>query len=74
YEYNRNVDIDINPTKREIEILKLISHEYTSPQIAEKLFISTYTVDTHRKNLIAKLDVKNVAGLVKYAVQNGLVE
>ena len=74
YEYNRNADLDVNLTKREIEILKLISQEYTTPQIAEKLFISTYTVDTHRKNLIAKLDVKNVAGLVKYAVQNGLVQ
>ena len=74
YEYNRNTELDINLTKREIEILKLISQEYTTPQISEKLFISTYTVDTHRKNLIAKLDVKNVAGLVKYAVQSGLVE
>jgi DNA-binding NarL/FixJ family response regulator len=59
-------------SKREKEILKYIAEEYTTPEIAEKLFISQYTVNTHRKNLISKLGVKNVAGLVKYAFQNGL--
>lgn len=59
-------------SKREKEILKYIAAEYTTPEIAEKLFISQYTVNTHRKNLIAKLGVKNVAGLVKYAFQNGM--
>ncbi len=59
-------------TDREIEVLKLIAQENTTPEIAEKLFISVYTVETHRKNLIKKLKVKNIAGLVKYAVQNGI--
>lgn len=59
-------------TDREIEVLKLIVHENTTPEIAKKLFISVYTVETHRKNLIKKLKVKNIAGLVKYAVQNGI--
>jgi two-component system, NarL family, nitrate/nitrite response regulator NarL len=60
-------------TERETEVLKLIAKEFTTPEIAEKLFISAYTVETHRKNLIRKLNVKNIAGLVKFAVQNGLI-
>ncbi len=61
-------------TEREIDVLKLIVQEFTTIEIAERLFISTYTVETHRKNLISKLNVRNIAGLVKYAMQNGLVE
>ncbi len=61
-----------NLTKREKEILRLISEGKTTSDIAEMLFISTHTVDTHRKNLLAKLDVKNVAGLVKYAIEYGI--
>ncbi len=59
-------------TEREKDVLRLIAQELTSHEIAEKLFISFHTVETHRKNLISKLQVKNIAGLVKYAVQNGL--
>lgn len=61
-------------TEREIEVLKLIVQEFTTAEIAEKLFISPHTVETHRKNLISKLNVRNIAGLVKYAMQNGLVD
>lgn len=61
-------------TKREIEILLLISNGLTNPQIADKLFISHRTVDSHRRNLIQKLNVKNTAGLVMAAVKNGVVE
>lgn len=61
-------------TDREKEVLKLIVQEMTSNEIAEKLFISFHTVETHRKNLISKLGVKNIAGLVKYAFQQGLVD
>lgn len=60
-------------TKREKEVLTLIAAEYTTGEIAEKLFISPYTAETHRKNLLSKLGVKNTAGLVKYAVENGYV-
>ena len=60
-------------TKREKEILLLISEGMTNNQIAEKLFISTLTVDSHRKNLLTKLNVNNTASLIKLAVQNGLV-
>ena len=65
---------DINVlSSREKEILKLIAEEYTNPEIAEKLFLSVRTVDTHRQNLIQKLNVKNTAGLVKYAIKSGLL-
>lgn len=61
-------------TKREREILKHIALERTTNEIAEKLFISPYTVETHRKNLIQKLGVRNLAGLVRYAVEQGIVD
>lgn len=61
-------------TNREIEIVKLIAEEYTSTQIAEKLFISTQTVDTHRKNIMRKLGVSNALGMIKFALLKGLIE
>ncbi|MGK0365242.1 MAG: DNA-binding NarL/FixJ family response regulator [Saprospiraceae bacterium] len=61
-------------TRRETEILELITNEYTNPEIAEKLFISIRTVDTHRRNLLEKLNMKNTAGLVKYALRHGIGE
>ncbi|MCO5237317.1 MAG: response regulator transcription factor [Chitinophagaceae bacterium] len=60
-------------TKRETEILRYIAEGLTNNQIAEKLFISPSTVDTHRKNMITKLRVSNTAALVKLAVEQGLV-
>ncbi len=56
-------------TRREKEILRLIASEYNNQQIADLLFISLRTVETHRYNLMQKLDVKNTAGLVKEAMQ-----
>ena len=61
-------------TRREKEILQLIVSEYTNHEIAEKLFISPHTVDNHRINLLQKLQVKNTAGLVKVAMERGLVD
>lgn len=58
---------------REKEILGLIAEGYTNPQIAEKIFLSSFTVDSHRKNLLAKLNVKNTATLIKFAVENKLI-
>ena len=65
---------DVSLTPREIEVLKLIAEEFSNPEIAEKLFISIRTVDTHRRNLLEKLAVKNTAGLVRYAMKHGIVE
>ena len=61
-------------TKRELDIIRLIAEEMTNVEIAKKLNNSPMTIITHRKNLLRKLGVKNTAGLVKYAVQNGLLE
>lgn len=60
-------------TSREKEVLLLISEGFTNPQIAEKLFVSPYTVDSHRKNLLTKFEVNNTAGLIKQAAKYGLV-
>lgn len=59
-------------TPREIEVLKLIVEEKSNKEIATALFISIRTVDSHRRNLLEKLNVRNTAGLVKYAIRNGL--
>lgn len=61
-------------TKRELEVLKFIAAEYSNQEIAGKLFISVRTVDTHRRNLLEKLKLKNTASLVRYAIKSGLVE
>lgn len=60
-------------TPREKEILELIAEGFTNPQIAEKIFLSQFTVDSHRKNLLAKLNVKNTASLVKFAMDHQLI-
>lgn len=59
---------------RETEILKLVASGLSSKEIAEKLFISPRTVDTHRNNLMQKLDIHNIAGLIRFAFKNGYVE
>jgi DNA-binding NarL/FixJ family response regulator len=61
-------------TSREKEIIKLIVAEYTTQEIADKLFISFRTVESHRYTLIQKLEVKNMAGLVRMAITMGLVD
>lgn len=58
---------------REIEIITLISLEYSGKEISEQLFISIHTVETHRKNIMKKLQTKNTIGLVKYAIKNNLI-
>lgn len=60
-------------TQREMEILQLIAQGLTSHDVAEKLFISKNTVETHRKNLLTKLNVKNTAGLLQIAFKKGIV-
>lgn len=60
-------------TEREIEILKLIAAGFSNKEIGDQLFISHRTVDTHRTNLMKKLDVSNIAGLISYAIRNGIV-
>jgi DNA-binding NarL/FixJ family response regulator len=63
----------VNISERELEIITLIAEGYTNIEIAEKLFLSPHTVNTHRKNILAKLGVNNTAAIVMYAVKTQLV-
>lgn len=79
FDENSKDDIERIPrkaeiTRRELDIIRLIAEEMTNVEIAKKLNNSPMTIITHRKNLLRKLGVKNTAGLVKYAVLNGLLE
>jgi DNA-binding NarL/FixJ family response regulator len=73
----KNSNKDTNPvsklTKREIEVIKLIVKSMTNKEIAGQLFLSELTVKTHRQNAMQKLEVKNTAGLVKFAMDNNLI-
>jgi len=69
----KNEDVKIVLTRREKEVLELIADGLTNNEIGEKLFISPATVDTHRKNLLAKLEAKNTASLVRMAMQLQLI-
>lgn len=60
-------------TEREREILQLVVEGLTNQEISKKLCISSSTVDTHRKNIMAKLDIHSIAGLVKYAIRHKIV-
>lgn len=61
-------------SEREIEVLAALAEGLGNKDIGEKLFISPRTVDTHRTNLMKKLDTHNVAGLVRIAIKAGLVK
>lgn len=60
-------------TERELEVLKLITKQFNTPEIADKLNVSISTIDSHRKKLLKKLKVKNAVGLAMYAVKNKVV-
>lgn len=60
-------------SKRECEIIVMIAEGHTNSEIAAKLFLSSHTVNTHRKNIMSKLGVKNTAGIVMYAVKTNLI-
>ena len=61
-------------TPREREIIRLIANEFTTDEMSEQLFITKGTIETHRKNIFLKLQVKNVAGLIKKAIYLGIVK
>jgi len=61
-------------TSREVEILTLIAEGFSNKEIGDKLFISHRTVDTHRTNLMKKLEINNIAGLIRYAIKHSLVQ
>src|SRR3989339_656531 len=63
-----------NLTLRERQVLKLIAEGYSSKEIADRLDISAKTIGAHRENLMKKLDLHNIAGLTRYAIQRGIVD
>lgn len=65
---------DFQLTSREIEIITLIALEYSGKEISDQLFISANTVETHRKNIMKKLQAKNTISLVKFALKNNLIK
>lgn len=71
---NNSIVGEIKLTQKELMILDLICQDLTTQQIAQKLHISTHTVDSHRRNLLAKTGAKSPIGLVRYALDNGLFE
>jgi len=66
--------IDVDLTEREVDVLKLITEEYTNKEIGEQLNISNRTVDTHRRNLLRKIGAKNSIGLIRFAYNSGLID
>lgn len=73
---NKTNDFDFKKSilsNREKEIIQLIAEEYTTDEIAEKLIISRHTIEAHRKNIFFKLQVKNIAGLIKKAIYLGVI-
>ncbi|AZA85137.1 LuxR family transcriptional regulator [Chryseobacterium lactis] len=70
----RNLHIKEPLTRREMEILRFICDGFSSKDISGKLFISINTVETHRKKILLKLNVKNSVGIVKYALENHIID
>lgn len=69
--YNQLTTAGLTP--REIEIIRYLAAGISNREIAEKLFLSLRTIDTHQKNILAKLSLKNTAALIKYATENNLL-
>tara|TARA_B100000809_G_C15124328_1_gene525557 strand:- start:1530 stop:2159 length:630 start_codon:yes stop_codon:yes gene_type:complete len=64
----------VSLSEREIEVIKLISDGFSNKEIAGKIFLSTHTVNTHRKNIMNKLGIKNTAGIVIYAFRENIIK
>jgi two-component system response regulator DegU len=73
-EHIKRMSITIILSEREKEIIRLICHEFTTKEIADKLFISERTVETHRQHIFEKTGSKNAVGLAVYAMRTGIVE
>lgn len=76
---NKKIDTNVvtcaplSISERELEIIALIAEGLTNKEVADKLYLSSHTVNTHRKNIMSKLGVNNTAGIVIYAVKEGLI-
>lgn len=76
YQKSRIFDspMEIEITSREKEIIQLISEGLNTIEIGEKLFLSMHTVNTHRKNILSKLNVKNSIGVIRFGIQTGIIK
>ena len=72
-ERRKKTDEEAKLTNREVEIVRLIEKEYSNKKIAEELFLSERTVETHRKNIFRKTKTNSVIGLIKYAYERKLI-
>ncbi|MFA6922622.1 MAG: response regulator transcription factor [Bacteroidales bacterium] len=72
--YDSKEDSDVHLTNKEIEIIKLLAQGLTTKDIAQKIFISIHTVNTHRKNILNKLNINNTSELIMYAVRKGIID
>ena len=70
----KKTSVEVHLTLREIEIIRLIEKEFNNKQIADSLFISERTVETHRKNIFRKTQTSGIIGLIKYAYEHKLIE
>lgn len=70
----KRIGINTSLTEKEKEIIRLICHEFTTKEIAEKLFLSERTIETHRQQIFEKTKSKNAVGLAVYAMRTGIVE
>jgi len=73
YSNMRKENVDAHLTQREVEIIRLIEKELSNKEIADKLFISERTVETHRKNIFRKTKTNSVIGLIKYSYEHKLI-
>lgn len=72
--YKNQSDNQLNLTDREIDVIKLLSNGLSSKEIANKLFISPRTVESHKANILSKLNLNNNIEIVKYAIKEGIVK
>ncbi|PKO97608.1 MAG: DNA-binding response regulator, partial [Bacteroidetes bacterium HGW-Bacteroidetes-9] len=63
-----------NLSDRELEVLKLFAESYTNQEIADKLFVSIRTVESHKNNIMRKINLKTTVDMVKFAIRNNLIE
>ncbi|SDC87361.1 two component transcriptional regulator, LuxR family [Algoriphagus faecimaris] len=71
---NKKHEILLSLTEREVDVLQLIIQEFTTQEIAEKLFISRHTVESHKKNLFKKTEQSSLVGLVKFSIAHQLID